>query len=642
MSVLARLLPTPSSAVGTRAPTDGQRGGEPGEQTHDRWSVRRVWRSFRGVLSDYHWYVLGVAGVVAFILGCIGWWRYLPGHYPKVIHPYSDVAYWSFKDFFINSPADPNLPWQLDVARFLAPVVAGWAGLSGLGLLFRDRVQQMRIPMMRGHVVVCGLGDYVGTVFLRHLQETGVRVVVIELDPDNPNIELCRGLGVPVIVGDAQRLRTLQAAGARRASRVLVVTGDDTVNTQIVAGWRQLPDRRSRELGCMARISDPEFSLLLWIQELQRGDAQLSVDFFNIDEISARLLLEDFPIKIDNGQPHIIVAHLDPLGVWLVYHAARAWYDNRGDSTDKLVVTVIDHNPQERVEALLGQHPALDEACQFISTYSASAKDIGQLADHHRDPATPPISRAYVTAYRDQQAFETALRLRHQLDPSITVVVGLSHRHGVAGLLDDVKGAEQAGALANIEVFATMERACTAEFVRGGSFELMARAIHERWRTEQIRDRKPATGWEDLDESRKESSRAQARDIPVKLRLVDCALTPLRRWDARDFHFTDEEVTTLSIEEHERWNDERRADGWTLVRLPKVDDPEEEKRLRDDAKRRKQTEYLVSWEDLPPDIAEYDSMFVRAIPDILASAGLQIVRTNKPSPTATEQAEQVG
>ncbi len=115
--------------------------------------------------------------------------------------------------------------------------------------------------------------------------------VVVELDPANPSVELCRGLGVPVIVGDAQRLRTLQAARAHRAGRVLAVTDDDAVNTQIVATWRELPGLRSRQLGCLARIADSDFCALLRIQEAQRGD-ELSVDFFNIDEIGARLLLK--------------------------------------------------------------------------------------------------------------------------------------------------------------------------------------------------------------------------------------------------------------------------------------------------------------------------------------------------------------
>jgi TrkA-N domain len=623
MSRLAKLVP--------------QRGHtqQPGRPTGSGWSISGTRRWFVGLLADYHWWVLAVAGVIAFVLGCIGWWKYpVAGHptgHPTLGHG-AFVAYWSFKNFLMPEfPDERAMPWELHVARFLAPIVAGWAGLSALGLLFRDRVQQMGIPLMHGHVVICGLGKYVGIVFLRHLREKHVRVVVVEFKADNPNIELCRSLGVPVIVGDAQRLKTLQAAGAHRARRVLAVTDDDGINTQIVATWRELPGRRTRQLGCLARITDPQFCSLLRIQEAQRED-ESSVDFFNIDEISARLMLKEFPIATDYAQPHILVAHLDPLGVWLVYHAARAWHAKRGRKTAPLMVTIVDRQPEESIQALKSQHPQLKNMCDFKQFY-ATAEDIGErLPRHHLDSATPHIGRAYVTAYTDQQAFETALRLHHglhRLDPPVPVTVALSSPHGVASLLGDVK---RAGALADVDVFPTMERACTVELVQGGSLEPLAEEIHERWREQQRKEHKPAPSWKDLDESRKESNRAQARHIAVKLRMVGCALAPLQSWDAtKDSTFSTEEVEKLAVAEHNRWWDDHLADGWRLIPMPVGKDEAEITRLLEEAKLRKESPYLIPWDDLLakyPEIANYDRIFVRGIPDLLASVGLRVIRTD--------------
>jgi hypothetical protein len=197
-------------------------------------------QSSTGIFADYRWYLLGAGGIVAFVLGCIGSWQFL--HHPAP----SDVAYLSLRLFFMETSAGDHthVPVSLDIARFLAPIVAGYAGLSALALLFRDRLQQTRIPLMRGHVVVCGLGD-VGSVFLRHLREAENRVVVIESDAANPNVELCHSLGVPIIVGDAQRERTLQAAGVQRADRLLAVCPHDAVNTEIVVVAGQLATGRS-------------------------------------------------------------------------------------------------------------------------------------------------------------------------------------------------------------------------------------------------------------------------------------------------------------------------------------------------------------------------------------------------------------
>jgi hypothetical protein len=150
------------------------------------------------------------------------------------------------------------------------------------------------------------------------------------------------------------------------------------------------------------------------------------------------------------------------------------------------------------------------------------------------------------------------------------------------------------------------------------SVEPIAQAIHERWRSEQIATGNPAPLWEELDESRKESSRYNARDIPAKLRIVACDIAPLREQGAQDFTFTDEEVETLGAAEHARWMRERIADGWTAG---------------DKDATRKTTPYLVPFDELPDDIAEYDRIFVREIPRLLASAGLQVVRTTIPRPT---------
>lgn len=201
--------------------------------------------------------------------------------------------------------------------------------------------------------------------------------------------------------------------------------------------------------------------------------------------------------------------------------------------------------------------------------------------------------------------------LRQELQPEIPLVVGLARKHGVTRL---IRTAGPGSTLAGVDVFPQLDRVCTMEFVKGGSFERIAVAIHRRWRAAQLAADKPAPSWDDLDESSKESSRAQARDIPVKLAKIGCSIAPLRDWAASEFAFTAVEVEKLAIAEHDRWIDERIRDGWRSGPMDPV---------------RKTTPYLVPFTDLPPDIAEYDRIFVRAIPSLLASVGLQIMRVAK-------------
>jgi hypothetical protein len=74
--------------------------------------------------------------------------------------------------------------------------------------------------------------------------------------------------------------------------------------------------------------------------------------------------------------------------------------------------------------------------------------------------------------------------------------------------------------------------------------------------------------------------------------------------------------------------------------MPEFDDPDEVTRLLQEAKRPKQSPYLISWKQLEhdfPDIADLDRMFVRDIPQLLAGAGLQVVRKKAPSAESPAQ-----
>ena len=63
---------------------------------------------------------------------------------------------------------------------------------------------------------------------------------------------------------------------------------------------------------------------------------------------------------------------------------------------------------------------------------------------------------------------------------------------------------------------------------------------------------------------------------------------------------------------HGHWNIERLRAGWRFG--PKRDN---DKKIHD---------CLVAWKDLPDDIREYDRTSIRAFPEILGRAGLEIVR----------------
>lgn len=565
-------------------------------------------------LTDPHWYwALIPAGIAAFALGVQGYGTYGGGD-----HSLSDAVYGAVKLFFLHAAPQPenHVGMALDVARFLAPIVAGWAALIALVSIFHDRVQQLLIPFKHGHVVVCGLG-YAGFEFVRKLRAAGYRAVVIESDEANPRISTCRNWGFPVVIGDAQLSATLESAGVKRAARLLAVTSDSVANTEIVTLARRLADHstaRSRwifgragkhVLRCLARIEASGLCVLLRIGEFNRGDDQSVVDFFNIDTVGARLLLAKHPLK--SGQrSHIAVAHLDGIGSEVVFQAARQWHDQRHGN--QLLVTVIDDHAADKVAALVGRYPALEEICEFQCS-STSVRDIDRVGK----ATDRPVTDAYVTGYCDERNVESALHLRRALDGVVSVVTTISRAYGVAELLEEKAALGGAG----VTVFRTLQETCSVELVEGGSLEAIAHEIHRRYCLMQPAGAPVPPQWPELADALKDSSRAQARHIGVKLRSIGCVIAPLRNWQAKDFQFTEKEMDSLGAMEHDRWMQEKLAAGWTLG--------DEDRVLKRDP-------HLVPMEELPPEVAEVDRNFVRAIPAMLAAVGLEIVDVTPTTP----------
>ncbi|MDT5015738.1 MAG: hypothetical protein QOD39_1898, partial [Mycobacterium sp.] len=330
----------------------------------------------------------------------------------------------------------------------------------------------------------------------------------------------------------------------------------------------------------------------------------------NIEDVAARHLLDDFPIAEGCESPHILIAHLDPLGQWLLVQAALDWQVSGLDGKCQLHVSVLDDKAGERIKSLTAEHPYATRACTFHDASLTAGGMRELLLTHEKDPAVPPISYAFVTAFRDEQGLETALRLQHQLvdrDTDVPVVAALARAHGVSSLVRDSSG----GAL-KIKVFQTLKHVCTTDVLEAGMMETtLARHIHEHWRKMARTEGRSDPSWEDADSSDRESSRALARDIPVKLRKIKCKIGPVGGSGDTEYRLTANDIEILARDEHNRWWKDRITAGWTYA----TD--------RDNAK--KQHPSMKPFEQLRTLEADKDRQLVSAIPDLLASMQCRIV-----------------
>lgn len=112
-----------------------------------------------------------------------------------------------------------------------------------------------RIPGMRGHVVLVGLGS-VGMKVLEGLLAAGAEVVVVERMESNPHLTEARALRAPLVIGDATLARTLDAVNLSEAAAVAILTSDDLTNIETGLAIRDELGERWVDVPVVLRVFD--------------------------------------------------------------------------------------------------------------------------------------------------------------------------------------------------------------------------------------------------------------------------------------------------------------------------------------------------------------------------------------------------
>ncbi len=107
-----------------------------------------------------------------------------------------------------------------------------------------------------GHVIVVGGGD-VGTRVIGGLHDLGFDVVLIERDAGARGVAFARGLGLPVVIGDAPSDGTLLRAGLDGAIALVSVTSSDIVNLETALQARAI---RGDDLRLVLRLYDDDLA----------------------------------------------------------------------------------------------------------------------------------------------------------------------------------------------------------------------------------------------------------------------------------------------------------------------------------------------------------------------------------------------
>jgi voltage-gated potassium channel len=136
----------------------------------------------------------------------------------------------------------------LELYYFVMPVIGISIlalGLADFGILLfnrkaRSKEWEMAIAStLNKHHILVGLG-HLGYNVIQNLKGMNQQVAVIEQNPSADLITAVQNLDIPVIQDDAGRESALEAAGARRASSIILCIQDDALNLKIALKARSL------------------------------------------------------------------------------------------------------------------------------------------------------------------------------------------------------------------------------------------------------------------------------------------------------------------------------------------------------------------------------------------------------------------
>ncbi len=558
-------------------------------------SSKRVTRR-RGLAINPAW-AIPVLAVATVALGVWGW---EDRGYRFADALFRTTGLFDTANGFYEAKPPGAVDWRFGVA-----VWTGFATLSAtffltIFALLQARATHAAARWMRQRVIIVG-GEGIASRGFEAAQRAGKSV--IWLGAPILNAASARAFALPWPLEDHAAIIAQYAKGP---DHILLAEEDDADALVLTRAARLVaPDAFITVLMRDVRLAEDAAKTL--------NEARTRV--LSVAEVAARALCIDHP-------PFVIAREVGHKRI----HALIVGFGQHGQAiaSDIIVncrttylglpsITVIDPNAKALEGVLRVRAPEID-ACAHFTFIEGRFGSQGVAPDANRLglalAEAGPVTAAYVCLHLDAEALSTAGMLQSLLravdigQPKIFVRLRESET------LEHTAGAFQG--LNALTAFGDLESVIEASEFLSNTPDSAARAFSAAYRAalpQEERDdpkNRSARPWDELDESFRQSNRDAVAHIPAKLASagIDPALWvglagPPKLAAGSCLFATDEDCEKLAELEHERWNTERRMDGWRSTTLPSRDNL---RRLHPD---------LVPYEALADNVKEYDRVMVR-------------------------------
>ncbi len=569
------------------------------------------------------WYLASlVLAIMTLFLGIYGFGQVRPP--VGVEWNFWDRIHLSLQLFALNSQLEAhgdNSHVALTIAKILAPITAGVAGIRTLVFFFAGQINAKRAMTQSSHVILLGVGKK-GLWLSQALPQSDI--VGVDCNPVGRNADrfgASDGSGNRYLVeSDVRDASLLERLGARRAHRIYSFVGSDVVTIEVLELLDELFARLTVAQGrktsvpvAYVHVNDPG---LIWSGVLEnRKPGSPNIRCFCTNDTGARALLMEqpaFTVGASGG--------LAPLSVTIVGDTdfARSLLHNLGvvwsrvakangpeavqfpDGSNVQAGHVWDQpmavrllapaakQVAESIESHFGAeyctvHTA-DEAVAITSRFAIEPKDIvyestgllDSLAP--RSAATPqqPASDVLQLQGTGNRAAKSVIYVcLDDLSTSLRLARLIARRYqdDVRIVICTVTALTGAGRLAlgipQIEWFSVFGRRTHIDLVVGGIYEALARQIHDEY---QGRSGGNYPKWDELKRDKPEHQALQSDSFAA----VDAIIAILHSVGVRVFRkeavgavpspakvLEDDLLEEVARREHRRWMSQRYAEGWT-------------------------------------------------------------------------------
>ncbi len=505
-----------------------------------------------------------------------------------------DAAYMAFGVLMQALPyqelAETDAHWALHLGRWLAATGVFWAGVAAVWRLLREDITRLRAHAGAFQAVVIGQGAIAQAAF----DKGAGKQRLLWLGAERLEPRLSR-IGLPE-VEEARRLRRIRSHADH--ARHVLIAGLPPPDAILAA-------KAAREASGAARIC------VLLADAGAAGQARALLDDAGI-EVESEAALAARAFHCDH--PPFLSLHASAAGrvrLLLVGFGATGQaiardliINGRTTQLDLPEIVVIDPEAGPKLAAWRARAPELDETARFTAIN-------GRICP---ESPPPPLGEALVGGLSrvclclDSDAASLA---------SLSALAPLLKGAAVEAVFVRLRAKGLSGA--GFTGFGATETVLAESGFLGDDADRAARTYHEAWLKAQAanpaadRANPAAVAWSKLAWTYRDASRAAAAHIPAKLASagVDPALwrgqrgLPRLPAGARLFT-TDAELEALAALEHERWNAERRLDGWAYADLPR----------KDEAGKRHPS--LQPFSALSEDVKAYDRALVRETERLLS------------------------